>query len=396
MDFKAIPRIEDIPISSQRVLMRVDFNVPLDGKNVVDDTRIRAALPTINYALEQGARLVLMSHLGRPKGTPNPDYSMEPVAARLAEILDIGEVVLTDSCVGDGAKRVVFDLRDGEVALLENLRFHAGETANDDKFARDLASLGDAYVNDAFGTAHRAHASIVGVTKHISKKAAGFLLERELSSFGRLLGEVERPYVAVLGGAKVSDKIDMIESLLKKVDTLIIGGAMANTFAAAAGGDLGNSLVERDKLPLARDLIIRAEAKGVNLMIPVDALSASDVNAVESNHVRMNAIPSGQMALDIGPETQAQFKEILGLAKTIFWNGPMGLYEKEPFAAGTLAVAKAISGSTAFSVVGGGDSVAVVNKAGLERGFDHVSTGGGASLKLIEGKALPGITALLP
>jgi phosphoglycerate kinase len=340
--------------------------------------------------------LVLMSHLGRPKGTPMPEYSMEPVAARLAEILDIDEVVLTDSCVGDGARRVVLDLRDGEVAVLENLRFHPGETANDDKFAKDLASLGDAYVNDAFGTMHRAHASIVGVAKHIQKKAAGFLLEKELSSFGRLLGEVERPYVAVLGGAKVSDKIEMIESLLKKVDTLIIGGAMANTFAAAAGGRMGKSLVEKDKLPLARDLLLRAEQKGVRLMIPVDALSAADVNADAANTVSMKSIPDGELALDIGPETRAEFKEVLGLARTIFWNGPMGLYEKDLFAGGTYAVARAISGSAAFSVVGGGDSVAVVKRAGLEKGFDHVSTGGGASLKLIEGKVLPGIAALLP
>ncbi len=395
MNFDAIPKVRDLELGGERVLMRADFNVPLDeNRNITDDTRIRAALPTINHILEQGARLVLMSHLGRPKGKPNPAFSLEPVAARLAELIDVGEVRLTDSCIGDGARRVILDLRDGQVALLENVRFHEGETKNDDKLGRELASFGEAYVNDAFGTAHRAHASTVGIPAHLHKKAAGFLLEKEMSALGRLLGEVARPYIAVLGGAKVSDKIGIIENLLGRVDKLVIGGAMANTFAAAAGGKLGASLVEEDKLPLARELMARAESKGVDLVIPTDAITASNPESSDTHEVSIRDVPTGEMALDIGAETRSKFKELLGRAGTILWNGPMGMFEKEAFSEGTFSVARAISGSAAFSVVGGGDSVAAVRKSGLEKGFDHVSTGGGASLKLLEGSVLPGIAAL--
>ena len=394
MDLKTIPKLEDMAVASQRVLIRVDFNVPIEDGKITDDTRIRAALPSINFALEDGARVILMSHLGRPKGKPNPKYSLEPVAARLAELLDVGEVTLSDSCVGDGARRVVLDLRDGQVALLENLRFHEGETSNDDKFARDLAACADVYINDAFGTAHRAHASTVGVPRYVRRKGAGMLLMKELESLGSLLGEVARPYVAVLGGAKVSDKISIIENLLNRVDILIIGGAMSNTFAAATGGRLGDSLIEAKNLPLARDLLSRAESKGVKILIPVDAVVAENPDATTSEIVPIREVPNGKMALDIGPQSRNSFKEVLGKAGTIFWNGPMGMFEKELFSQGTFAVAKAISGAAGFSVVGGGDSVAAVRRAGLEKGFDHVSTGGGASLEFLEGKTLPGILAI--
>ncbi|HUT79483.1 MAG TPA: phosphoglycerate kinase, partial [Polyangia bacterium] len=377
MDAKPIPKLGDLAVESRRVLMRVDFNVPLANGAIRDDTRIRAALPTIDSILRRGGRLVLVSHLGRPKGKPAPEYSLEPVAARLAELLDIGEVHLTDSCVGDGARRVALDLRDGGVALLENVRFHPGETANDDHFSRDLAALGDVYVNDAFGTAHRAHASTVGVTAFLRERAAGLLLEREVAALGKLLGEVERPYVAVLGGAKVSDKIGIIENLLKRVDVLVIGGAMANTFLAASGGTVGRSMVESDRFPLARDLMARAESLGVKLLLPVDAVVADAIDSAETSTVAARAVPEGRSAFDIGPESVDLFKDVIARAGTVLWNGPMGVFEREPFAAGTLAMARAIAASAAYSVVGGGDSVAAVRQSGKERGFDHVSTGGG-------------------
>jgi phosphoglycerate kinase len=396
MDFTSVPKLDDIDVDGKCVLMRVDFNVPLQNNKVADDTRIRAALPSINYVLENGGRIVLMSHLGRPKGKPNPAFSLEPVGVRLAELLESGEVILTDSCVGDGAKRVVRDLRDGQVALLENLRFYKGETENDDKFSRELAADMDVYVNDAFGVVHRSHASVAGITKYIRVKAAGLLLEKEMRSLTSLLGEVKHPYVAILGGAKVSDKIGIIENLINRVDTLVIGGAMANTFVASKGGRLGKSLVESDKLALARDLLGRARSQGVKLLIPTDFIVADGPNASESKTVPAGEVPDGQMALDIGPETRKQFADVVGLAGTILWNGPMGMFEKDLFAAGTMSLAKAISGAAGFSVVGGGDTVAAVHKAGLEAGFDHVSTGGGASLNLIEGKTLPGIAALAP
>jgi phosphoglycerate kinase len=394
MDLSKIRKLGDVEVGSKRVLVRVDFNVPLKDGAITDDTRIRAALPTIENLVGRGARVVLMSHLGRPKGKPDAKYSLEPAAARVAELLAAGEVALSDSCVGDGARRVVLDLRDGQVAMLENLRFHAGEEKNDEKLAKELAALGDVYVNDAFGTAHRAHASTAGIPAILRDKAAGFLMEREVVSLGKLLGEVERPYVAVLGGAKVSDKIAIIENLLGRVDSLVIGGAMANTFLAATGGRLGASLVEEDKLPLARDLLARAETRGVKILLPTDAVAAAGPDSTETAVTPAGEIPDGMSAYDVGPASRARFREVIGRAGTIFWNGPMGMFERPQFAEGTTAMAKMIAGASAFKVVGGGDSVAAVTQAGLEKGFDHVSTGGGASLEMLEGKILPGIAAL--
>ncbi len=395
MDLSKIKKLGDLEVGSKRVLVRVDFNVPLKDGVITDDTRIRAALPTIENLVGRGARVVLMSHLGRPKGKPEPKYSLEPAAARVAELLACGEVALSDSCVGDGARRVVLDLRDGQVAMLENLRFHAGEEKNDDKLSKELASLGDMYVNDAFGTAHRAHSSTAGVPAIMRDKAAGFLMEKEVQCLGKLLGAVDKPYVAVLGGAKVSDKIEIIESLFSRVDFLVIGGAMANTFLAAAGGSLGTSLVEQDKFPLARDLLARAESKGVKIVLPVDAVVAAGPDATETQIVPANQVPAGMAAFDVGPASRAKFKDVIGRAGTILWNGPLGMFEKPQFAEGTMAMAKMIAGASAYSVVGGGDSVAAVNQSGLEKGFDHISTGGGASLEMLEGKILPGIAALM-
>jgi phosphoglycerate kinase len=395
MDLSKIKKLGDLEVGGKRVLVRVDFNVPLKDGVITDDTRIRAALPTIENLIGRGAPGVLMSHLGRPKGKPEAKYSLEPTAARLAELLAAGEISLSDSCVGDGARRVVLDLRDGQVAMLENLRFHVGEEKNDDKLAKELAALGDAYVNDAFGTAHRAHASTAGVPALMRDKAAGFLMEKEVQALGKLLGEVDRPYVAVLGGAKVSDKIGIIENLLGRVDALIIGGAMANTFIAAMGGALGTSLIEADKLPLARDLMSRAESKGVKILLPSDAVVAAGPDSTETAVVPANAVPAGMAAFDVGPASRVKFREVIGRAGTILWNGPMGMFEKPQFAEGTAAMAKMIAGASAYSVVGGGDSVAAVMQSGLEKGFDHISTGGGASLEMLEGKILPGIAALV-
>lgn len=397
MNLSTIKNLEDIEVAGKRVLMRVDFNVPLDEEcRIVDDTRIVASLPSIKWIIENGGRLILMSHIGRPNGKTDPKLSLEPVAMRLAEYLESGEVTLTDSCVGDGAKKVIFDLRDGQVAMLENLRFHKGEMENDDKFARELANFGDIFVCDAFGSVHRSHASIVGVPRLIRTKAAGRLLAKEISAVGGLLGEVRRPFVAVLGGAKVSSKIGILENLMHRVNTLIIGGAMANTFIAATGGILGSSLVERDRLPLARDLIAKANSKGVKLLLPSDFIASQKVTSEEVKTVSAQDVPDGWMALDIGPDTCVKFKEALSRAGTIFWNGPMGMFEKSQFKKGTDFVARAIAGLSAFSVVGGGDSVAAIKKAGMEKGFDHISTGGGAALKLLEGKTLPGIAVLVP
>lgn len=396
MDYSAIPRISAIDVASRRVLVRVDFNVPIKDGKVTDDTRIRAALPTINDLLSRGAAVALMSHLGRPKGKPDSKYSLEPVAACLAELLDVGEVLLTDSCIGDGARRVVFDLRDGQVALLENLRFHPGEEANDEKLSRELASFADVYVNDAFGTAHRAHASTAGVAAFVRQKAMGFLMEKEVMALGKLLGDVAKPYVAVLGGAKVSDKIGIIENLMSRVDTLIIGGAMANTFLAARGFGMGASLVETDKLPLARDILTRAESKKVRILLPTDLVVAASSESDKGEIVSADKVGADKKALDVGPVSSEAFREVIMRAGTIFWNGPMGMFEKPAFSEGTFAMARAAAASAGFTVVGGGDSVAAVNQTGLGHRFDHVSTGGGASLEMLEGKILPGVAALMP
>jgi phosphoglycerate kinase len=392
-----IKNIDQIEVEGRRVFVRVDFNVPLtdDGK-VADDTRIRETLPTLQSLLKRGARLILASHLGRPKGKRDPKYTLEPVGARLAELLrdSTKEVFLTDDCIGDGAKKVVQDLRDGQVALLENLRFHKEEEDGDDLFAQKLASLAQVYVNDAFGAAHRAHASVTGVPKHIKEKAAGYLMEKEVKFLSKLLGDAPKPYVALLGGAKVSDKIDVIESLLQKVDALLIGGAMANTFLAAKGFNLGKSRVEADRAAYVRTLLTKAEEKGVEIILPEDLVCADSIDAKSGRDFHVNNIPPELAAFDIGPRSARLFRDKLLKAKTIFWNGPMGVFEKDPFAAGTGAVARAVAESAGMTVVGGGDSAAAVAKIGLASKITHVSTGGGASLEYIEGKVLPGVSAL--
>ncbi|HET6613770.1 MAG TPA: phosphoglycerate kinase [Kofleriaceae bacterium] len=389
--------VEELALEGRRVFVRVDFNVPLTSgarPAVADDSRIVAALPTIQHAIERGARIILASHLGRPKGKVVPALSLEPVAAHLAELCQ-ADVVLTDEPAGDGARKVISDLRDGHIALLENLRFHPGEEQNDDTFARALASYADVYVNDAFGAAHRAHASTVGMVAHVGERGAGFLMKREVESLSKLLGAVDRPYVAIIGGAKVSDKIDVLDALLDRVDAILIGGAMANTFLKAQGIDMGQSRVEDDRLAVARSFLRKATERKVVVRLPSDVIVAPAIDANAGEAVAVKAIPAEKLALDIGPETQRVFAAEIASARTIFWNGPMGVFEQPAFAAGTLGVARAVADNRfSYSVVGGGDSVAAAKKAGVTEAISHVSTGGGASLELIQGIALPGITAL--
>jgi phosphoglycerate kinase len=392
-----IKSIADLPseaLEGKRVFIRVDFNVPLTpARGVADDSRIRAAVPTIQLAMKRGARVVLASHLGRPKG-PTPSLSLEPVGARLAELIG-RDVTLTDEAVGDGARKVVADLRDGDVALLENLRFFPGEEGNDEGFARQLASYADVYINDAFGTAHRAHASTAGMVPFVAVRGAGLLMIREIEFLGKLLDkDVERPFVTVIGGAKVSDKIGVLENLLGRVNAFLVGGAMANTFLKARGANVGKSKVEEDKLALARAFLKKAEDKKVEVLLPVDVVAAESLDAPAGQVVRGDQVPDGLMALDIGPETASGFANKIGRARTVFWNGPMGVFEKKPFAGGTVAVARAVASCRGLTVVGGGDSVAAVNEAGVADKIGHISTGGGASLEFIEGQTLPGIAAL--
>ena len=390
-----ITPIRELPIENKRLFVRVDINVPLEDGKITDDARIKEALPTIKHAIERGARVILASHHGRPKTGPDPKLSLEPCGARLAELLGV-EVHMPDDCVGDAAKKVVYDLRAGQVCLLENLRFHAEEEKDDDTFAQKLRDLCDVYVSDAFGAVHRAHASVHALPKLVQERGCGFLLEKEIAALGKIITQPDKPFVAVLGGAKVSDKIAVLESLLEKVDVLVIGGAMANTFLAAKGQNLQKSKIEEDKLALARTILEKAEAKKVEVALPIDVVVAQSLEAAEGKIADVSAIPEGHMALDIGPKSIEHFERVLGKAKSVFWNGPMGLFEKLPFSKGTFAIGRALAASHAFTVIGGGDSAAAVKEAGADvaKKIDHISTGGGASLELIEGKKLPGIEVL--
>lgn len=388
--------VRDVEVKGKRVLVRVDFNVPLDEQGrVTDDSRIVAALPTIRYLLEAGARVILASHLGRPKGKVVEGLRLDPVATRLAGLLG-RPVARAGDCVGEEARRAAAALRDGEVLLLENLRFHPGEEKNDPGFARSLAELADLYVNDAFGAAHRAHASTAGIADFLPA-VAGFLLEKELEALGRLLHDPERPFLAVLGGAKVSDKIGVIRNLLNIADGLVVGGGMANTFLAARGYRMAASLREEDKEDLARNLLAEAARRGKGFHLPVDLVAAAEVKPGADRRVvkAEEGVPPGWKAVDIGPASMAAFGEAIASARTVFWNGPMGVFEIDEFAAGTEAVARALAESKATTVVGGGDSVAALEKLGLAGRMTHISTGGGASLEFLEGLELPGVACLM-
>jgi phosphoglycerate kinase len=389
--------IRDLEMSGKRVFIRVDFNVPLEGGRVSDDTRIRETLPTLRLAIVRGARLVLASHLGRPKGKADPKYSLAPVAAKLTELLG-KSVAFAADCVGADAEAKSKALRNGEVLLLENVRYHAEEEANDPEFAKQLAALCDQlFVCDAFGSAHRAHASVVGITKFVRQSAAGLLMEKELEYLGKAISNPERPFVAVLGGAKVSDKIEVVQNLMKLADAMLIGGAMAYTFLKSQGLPVGKSFVENDKLDLARGLLDEARNRKFRLVLPVDHVLAESPDSTATKTTDIAGTPDGWMGLDVGPKTIAEFSEEISKARTIVWNGPLGMFEKPAFAQGTLAMARAVAAATvagATSIVGGGDSVAAVEQSGLANQISHISTGGGASLEFLAGEKLPGVEAL--
>ena len=386
--------IEDIDVSGKKVLVRCDFNVPLDeNKNITDETRINAALPTIKYLLEHKAAVILCSHLGRPKGEFNMKYSLAPVAKRLSEKLGF-EVKLAKDVIGPDAKKLAAEVKPGQAVLLENVRFHAEEEKNDPAFAKELASMADIYVSDAFGTVHRAHASTAGVAQYLPA-VAGFLIGKELNFLGKAVTDPERPFVAILGGAKVKDKIGVITNLIEKVDTLLIGGGMAYTFMKATGGEIGNSLCDDERLSLALELLDKAKAKGVKLLLPIDNVCGKEFsNDTEQMICESGKIPEGWEGLDIGPKTVELFSKEIKAAKTVVWNGPMGVFEMPNFAKGTLAIATAMAESDATTIIGGGDSAAAVTQMGLASKMSHISTGGGASLEFLEGKTLPGVAAL--
>jgi 3-phosphoglycerate kinase len=390
--------IDNVKLEGKRVLVRVDFNVPLDeNQNITDDRRITSALPTIQKIISDGGKAILMSHLGRPKGEVKHEFSLKPVAVKLSELLE-QEVKFANDSVGEEVTKLVSELKNGEVLLLENLRFHNAETKNDEAFAKELASYGDIYVNDAFGTAHRAHASTEGVTKFIDTCVAGYLMQKELEYLDGAIANPKRPFTAILGGAKISGKIDVIENLLEKVDTLIIGGGMAYTFYKAQGYEIGTSLLDADKIELAKEMLKKFESSKVKVLLPVDVMVAKDFdNNSPAEAVRVNSIPADKMGLDIGPETRELFSNEIKQSKTVVWNGPMGVFEFPNFAYGTNAVANALVEATengAITIIGGGDSAAAIKQAGLDDKVSHVSTGGGASLEFLEGKVLPGVAAL--
>ena len=388
--------VEDIEVSGKRVLVRCDFNVPLDENgNITDENRIVGALPTIKYLIDNGAKVILCSHMGKPKGEPVPSLSLAPVAKRLSEKLG-KEVIFAadDNVVGENAKKAVSEMKDGDVVLLQNTRYRKEETKNEDNFSQELASLADVFVDDAFGTAHRAHCSNVGVTKYIDTVACGYLIKKEIDFLGNAVNNPVRPLVAILGGSKVSSKISVINNLLEKVDTLIIGGGMAYTFMAAKGLGVGDSLLESDYIDYAKEMMEKAAAKGVKLLIPVDTVVADDFSNDANSKVVENGIEDGWQGLDIGPKTIELFSDAVKSAKTVVWNGPMGVFEMPNFAKGTNAIAKVLSEIDATTIIGGGDSVAAVNQAGLGDKMSHISTGGGASMEFLEGKELPGIAAI--